>query len=81
MRVNTDENPVERRIVTLVWRVAYKTTIQFKLNRSYGLVEGTNSLSQIDWQRQICEAEARPSFALAGLVRGPRVFPRPSKPP
>jgi len=23
MRVNTDENPVERRIVTLVWRVAY----------------------------------------------------------
>ncbi|PYO46801.1 MAG: hypothetical protein DMD72_11795 [Gemmatimonadetes bacterium] len=70
MRVNTDENPMERRIVTLVWRVAYKTTIPSKLNRSYSFVEGINSLSQINWQRQICEAGARPSFALAGLVRG-----------
>src|SRR5438105_10528180 len=44
-RVNRDENPVERRIVTLVWRVTYKTTTHPKLNRSYGLLYALNPLS------------------------------------
>src|SRR5438132_2748726 len=82
MRGNTDENPMERRIVTLVWRVAYKTTIQSKLNRSYGLIEGINSLSQINWQRQICEAGRGPPLRWRGLFGAcPRVSPRPAKPP
>src|SRR5438477_12819420 len=64
------EYPVERRIVTLVKRVTYKTTTRPKLNRCYGLLYGLNSLSQINWQSQICEQMLWGSFAFAGLVRG-----------
>src|SRR6195256_2010227 len=55
MRLKYAERLVERRIVTLVWRVTYKTTTRPKLNRCYGHLEGLNPLSQTHSERQFCD--------------------------
>ena len=49
------ENRVERRIVTLIGRVTYKTTTCPKLNSSYAPLDGPNPLSQTRYERQICD--------------------------
>ena len=54
-RLKYVERLVERRIVTLMWRVTYKTTTCPKLNSSYTLLEGLNPLSQTDCERQFCD--------------------------
>ncbi len=49
------ENRVERRIVTLIERVTYKTTTRLKLNSSYGHLGGINPFSQTYFERQFCD--------------------------